>query len=723
MSKIYRHRAMAVAVAGFVALGTQVANAANAGFQLEEVVVTAQKREQSLDDVGIAVSAFTGDALKEMGVSKSTGIAAQTPGLDFKDTGGWNLPIVTLRGVGFVDYKSNQTSAVAMHVDEVYLTSPAMMNFQLYDIDRVEVLKGPQGTLFGRNTPAGSINYFTRRPTEETEGFVSLSYDEHGERRVEGGVGGALSDSLTARASGFYVKGNGWQDNKSGTDTAAPDVYGARLQFDWHPSEDFNALLILETGKDESIPYTPQATGTNPDGSNAVGYIDSTDIHSFEGLSLVEPHDDKMLNQTLQLEWDLGDMILTSISSYRTFNFTYGLEADASELVLLDQIYDEDFRAWSEEIRLTSDTDGDISWIAGLYLGADQIEMYRDADLTGYIDFLNGDTPIPHRANEYVYEMDAVQDTQVQAVFGHMEWDLSQQWKLTLGGRYTQEEKEYHYVDWLSNYGTLEDLVDYRESKTFGSFSGKIGLDYHTDSGNLIYSSISRGFKSGGYPAGTTARLPEQVASYDPEYLTAYEIGFKMSSAERTLRWEGSAFFYDYQDKQIAFAIPEQDYLQILTNLSETEIYGIETQVQWLPAESWFVQAGMSALHTEIVDPAPFDDAITGNQLPNSPEFTFNVLVNKDWQLSSGGKMNLSLDYAFQTKNYFRVQNDTVQEDYGVANGRLSWTSADANTVVSLWATNLTDEDYLIQSIPVFAYTADIYGKKRTFGLSLDYNW
>jgi iron complex outermembrane receptor protein len=310
-----------------------------------------------------------------------------------------------------------------------------------------------------------------------------------------------------------------------------------------------------------------------------------------------------------------------------------------------------------------------------------------------------------------------------KAVFGHVEWEISEKWKLTMGGRYTQEDKDYHYVDWLYNYGVTEDLVDYRESETFGSFSGKVGLDYHTDNGHLVYASISRGFKSGGYPAGTTARLPEQVSSYDPEYLTAYELGFKFANDERTLRWEGAAFFYDYEDKQIAFAIPEQDYLQILTNLSETEIYGVETQVQWLPSESWFVQAGMSALQTEIVNPDPFDSAITGNQLPNSPEFTFNVLLNRDWQLESGSSVRLSMDYAWQSKNYFRVQNDTVQESYGVANGRLSWTSEDENTVVSLWGTNLTDEEYLIQSIPVFAYTADIYGKKRSFGVSLDYRW
>ena len=422
---------------------------------LEEIIVTAQKREQNSQDIGLTLTAFSGERLQELGFVKSEELAFQTPNLGIRNDLGTSFPIISIRGVSLVDTKANNVSSAAVHIDEVYLGSPALLGLQLFDFERAEILKGPQGTLFGKNTTAGSINFVSRKPTDEFEGFITGQYGRFEEGRVEGAISGPVNDQLKLRLAGVYETGDGYTTNRlTGNDLGGDNRFAIRFLADWSPVENFNILLNVHGGQDNSevgafqhralIDLTTgglcdSAASSDPlstDGcADFLGYVDS-DGDPFEGdFNIESEFDNDALGVSATMTWDLDTVIITSLSAYDSFTRNHTEDNDASPNRFVDQNYDEEFYNFSQEFRIASDTDNRLSWILGLYYATEDFDLWRDADLSALL------------GPGGVLSFEGKEDRTALAAFAHAEWQLAPQFRLTAGVRYSDEEKEYDYIN------------------------------------------------------------------------------------------------------------------------------------------------------------------------------------------------------------------------------------------------------------------------------------
>lgn len=472
---------------------------------IEEVIVTAQKRAQSMQDVGIAVTAFNSEHLKELGISQAIDLAGQTPGLDIKNTVGNSNPVITIRGVGLNDYNTNNSPSAAVHVDEVYLGSNGYLGFQLFDIAQVEVLKGPQGTLFGRNTTAGSVNFITRKPSQEFEANLDASYGNFNTRKLEAGVGGPLTDSLSARfavmtknaeghldaqatpssAVGFNpmpgiadpLKAYGGDDSLGDTDTSA-----WRLSLAWEPSDKFDATLSLHGSRDKSELWVPsqvqdhnfvagataatlpviQAVNSGFSGNAAIPFpvlaqtqftipanADEYDVYVNETPEV----DARQFGASLKANWEMDFATLTSVTGYEKLDRDQSYQS-GSPLRIYNTPFSDDMSQVTQELRLTGEN-GDDNWVVGAFWMQEDLDFNKQAslvdvvlDATALIYDLAGAPGVP-AGESYILpvtsygDIDYTQEGESWALFGQYEWQVNDTWKVTAGLRYTEEEKTF----------------------------------------------------------------------------------------------------------------------------------------------------------------------------------------------------------------------------------------------------------------------------------------
>ena len=650
---------------------------------IEEILVTAQKREQSLTDVGITVSAFDGDTLRELGVNTVVDLAAHTPGLVYNEAGGLGVPVYTIRGVGFDDYSVGSNSTVGVYSDEVALPYPVMTRGQLFDTQRVEILKGPQGDLYGRNTTGGAINFISNKPTDRFESGVNVGYGRYNSIDTDGYVSGPLGDGLRGRLAVTYENAaDGWFKSHTRSDELGEvDTLGARLLLDWDVSDTVGVLFNVHYNRDQSENAGQARSGQLGDTIDQVAGTPLTQrsgwlalplaaslqgnagIGVADGLAPVAPedpnkgdwnagfnpsNDNELFGAAVTVNWDLESVIVTSITAYDRFERTDSFDWDGTALSLFEQTSDTDIKSRSQELRLTSAGDGPVTWIAGVYYSDDEI----DDQYLAAVGEASGSSGIFADVDQTT-----LQETTTLAVFGHVEWYLNEQWRLTLGGRFTHEEREIEacardadgglaflfagldLIDFdLGGTGddfflsstplTLGDCVTVNLDKTsaivdgngpgtvvaFGgeselfvddfevdNFSGKVGLDYFANDDLLIYANVGSGFKSGGYN-GALASSFLQYTPYDEEELTTFELGFKATLLEGSMQINAAAFYYDYQDKQIISIINDPVFgpLAALVNVPESEIFGVELEGTWLVNEALSLNFGLTYLDTEV---------------------------------------------------------------------------------------------------------------------------
>lgn len=717
---------------------------------LEEVVVTAQKREQSLQEVGVAVSAFNADELKELGVSSASEITEAMPNVQLNAAGGSGNQIVTIRGIGLNDYSLNNTPTAAMHIDEVYLSSNAMTSFALFDLERAEVLKGPQGTLFGRNSTAGVVNFITRKPTQEFDAYVEATLGNFETTNLEAAVGGGLTENVAARASMRIERsGEGFQKNRvTGNDHGEVDKWAARLQLAVEASEDVSLLFNIHGGQDKSDAWFPQFEGTD-DGSGGTcasartgdpnpnecflsgfgflsGAYSDTDGDPHKGDYDFEPEaDDTAYGGFVRVEVDMGSYDITSITGYEYYDYDHGEETDALPLIpglgnVLDRIDTYTAEQLSQEVRLSSFDNDDINWVVGLFATVESGE----ADQLYRSDFLTDGVFIVDRNIPFVYD----QDGYAISLFGQAEWNLAEDWKLTLGGRYAEEKKEWdgHFVD----FGLLPSKVE----DDWENYSWKVGLDHFVNNDVMVYGSISRGFKAGGIPGAppTSGLAP---TPYDSEIVLAYELGFKTTFPEQNLQLNGAAFFYDYEDMQGIVKNNPADLAEQLDNFGDVEVSGAELDLLWHPTEGALIKVGAGWLDSEITKAEgtflnAFGEAvgIKGNETPHAPGFSANVLARYEFPVAEQLQLSVQADLQHKTDYYLGLTNDAAfaqNDDVNVWGARIALTSETGDWSLALWGKNLSDEEYRQYG----NYSLDnkdhllFYNLPRSYGLTLNYNF
>ena len=703
-----------------------LAEDADTGAVIEEVIVTAQKREQRLIDVGIAVTAFSSEDLAQFGWDEPSDLAAQTPNMNVNQVFGNSIPNVSIRGIGLNDYAVNNNPAVGVYVDEVYLVSPAMLSFQLFDLERVEVLKGPQGTLYGRNTTAGAVNFVSRLPGNEASGYLNLGYGSFERTEIQGAVGGHLGESVSGRLA-FSVdrQADGHQDNRATRDSVGEvDRVAWRATLRFEPSESFSALASWHMGKDESdtlllkvdniftadddafFPGDPFESGGRPD-----TYMN---VESDGG--------------TLSINWDLSENIrLTSITGMIDFSREHVEDRDGTGLSHLDGTFQNELEQFSQELRLTAETET-LVLILGAAVSSDEVET-RDLFETNEF-FTAGIFPFRAVGNEYY------QETESNAAFLNLEWQFDPNWRFVGGLRYTDEQKDFSnaftfiYVDALPSNGGSQIGVfpPVREEYGASDVSGKIGLDYTGLADTLLYFSISKGFKSGNFQGQLTFN-PADLAPFDEENVIAYEAGTKSQLLGNRMQLNASVFLYDYEDMQIYGSIYTEpiDPLFGIDNVGDAEIIGAELDLLWRVNANLDLRAGLGLLDTEITD-SKLSTVDEGSELPNSPEVNFNFRVDYSRPLGSGMEARLSLHGNYKGEvayDVVRAPREAIEDGFWLMDlrGGIASESDGRRWEVYFWSKNLFDEEYRAQVLTSTVGFGETWGMPRTYGVGVAYSW
>jgi len=692
---------------------------------LEEVMVTAQKREQSVQEIPIAVTAFSGEALLSLGIDNSNAVADYTPGLLVSSVfGKGNVPNVSIRGVGLNDFKDYHESPSAVYVDEVYKATLASLDFQLFDIDRVEVLKGPQGTLFGRNATGGLIQYVTRKPTEETEGYARLGLASFGQLKAEAAVGGGIGGTVSGRISILHDESDGIQQNVNpdGEDANQLDLNALRGQLNFDLSDSGSLLLMYETASNDNKggnPYRYAPSYFDSDGLSAIDYAnrnvvvgtnDYNDVNVSSGLGLETDYS----SATARLDWGFDGFDLVSISNYQNFDKNFLQDCDSAPAPFCKTEFLADTRQYSQEIRFQGDT-GSLQWDAGFYYF--NLRSKGSQKLYGPIAGIFFGT----ESGTTSYDT----ETKSWALFGQLAYNLSDTVKLIGGLRYTDDKKDMTQVFLLGVYpdgipydsSTIGDLAKQKDTNT--SYSAKITWDV-TDT-TMVYGGISDAYKSGTFNTGF-GPVPLDAYSVAPEHLTSFEAGFKSDLAGGRQRLSGAVFYYDYKDYQ-AFVFKNLN--QLLFN-ADAKVTGAELEWAALPVDGLEISAGIGYLDTKVKDVQDGSGAIYDRNMVLAPKFSMNAMARYTWDLSGGSSLAAQLDGNYNSKTYYdNLNNPGMTEGaYSKLNTRLFWTSREGTWEVSTWVTNLMDEEYRAYAFDLtgdLGYIQEGWGAPRMYGISASY--
>ena len=761
---------------------------------LPTVTVTAQRTEESLQSVPIAITAVGGEQMQDLGITNVDDLALHSPGVNIKTDFGAANPNIFIRGVGISDFNANVTGAVGVYIDEVYTASPAAQLFQFFDAERVEILRGPQGTLYGRNTTAGALNFVSRKPTDEISANLYAEYGNYNALTVEGGIGGPIAgDKLKGRISGILAQRDGTLDNTYQGGQAPSELndrssWGLRGQLEFTPSETVNFLGSLYTGSSDASALQSQHRGLLDPVTFALcmpvptqsgicidplGYTDA-DGDSFKGqYDAPSKETIDFWGATLKADIDLGDYTLTSVTAYQDVDRHTIFDGDQSPNSFLVPIHDPESNQFSEEIRLVSPTDKRFRWIAGAFYFEEDLNFNGSFDLFRTVrpaieaaaagltpdqlamspgGFVNGYNPLggadlatalgnpifafPSQVVEYGYD----QTVETWALFGQSYLDLTDDLTLTLGLRYSEEDRTF---DSFSQ--TVERPADIiiplvqtsaalgNNETSFDDLSYRAALEWQATDDIFLYGSISQASKSGGFN-GAVLLAQAQATPFDDETLTAYEAGIESGLLDGTLRLNATAFYYDYEDLQVYILVNSGGLpQQVLTNAAAAEVSGIELEALAQPIDNLQLSLGVALLDSEFKDfevPASVGIALqdfTGNSLPYSPEVSINAAANYRIDLSNGGEIRLGGDLAYQDRAFVDPGNTPrlATDDYTLLGLHATYRPPASNWEFGIWGRNVTDEEYVAYTVDLSDFGVDYvqFGDPATYGVSLRFNY
>lgn len=747
---------MGILAASMLVLPPQAAGAEGSSV-VQEIVVTAQRREQNAQDVGIAITAFSADQMKELGFSQAVDVVAQTPGLSVARPGAGAINIFSIRGVTQADYGPNQEAPVAVYVDEAYISQNTVANFSLYDLERVEVLRGPQGTLFGRNATGGLVQYVTRKPSQDFSADVEVQLGKDGRERLEAAVGGGLFGPVSGRLSGVVNQSNGLMKNSIGRDGQAADDYSVRGQMLVDASDDLHVLVKAQFSKDDSDRGNYfHAVGANgdflpPPATDFFGYRDSdgdpwTGAWDFNGYTKAE-----IKQFTGKVDWKIGEVTLTLVGDYQDIDHHYGEDSDVSPANVFNFTQDTDVRQWSQELRANW-TGERTRVVGGVYFLDIDGDYARDSLVFGQedVDWSDAFYGIPEPGG-YRLADHFRQGTRTWAVFGQTEFDLTESLTLIAGARWTEDRKDYDFRQgWLGAEGLYVffegaspgdvPYFAYQKATKDGDWSGKLQLNYKPSDEMLWFASINRGIKSGGFnaPVDATGLLAvnedgqyipfdqnNSVMDYGGEVLTSYEAGFKSTWLDGRARVNASVFYYDYSDYQISNFV---GVTQTVFN-SDGTLWGGEVEVAATPYDGLDVMLGMSLLDSEVDVPAGIrPDGGRTSDTVLSPKVTLNGLVRYSWAAFGDGSLAAQADFSWRGDQIFNLSNTPVvrEDSYVVANASLGYTSPGDKYYATAFVRNLFDKEYreyAFDTTAGFGSVEGVAGLDRWYGVTAGIRW
>jgi iron complex outermembrane receptor protein len=717
---------------------------------LEEIIVTAQKREENIQEVPISITRMSGDRLNARftGGEDILALASAAPGLHVETSNGRLAPRFYMRGLGNADFTQAASQPVSIVFDDVVMEKVALKSFPLFDMDRIEVIRGPQGTLFGRNTTAGIIKVDTRRPTEETEGYVKAAVGNMGIFNVEAAVGGALvENTLLARVSMLSQNMSDWIDNGYTGEsdfTGGHNIFATRLQFLWTPTDSFSVWLMHQR-QDQDGSSSMFRANVFDQGSNKLNENYDRDTVYWDGgdgnPGMIKSH-----GTTLKLDWDLDAFTITSITSYQDvydrfaradIDGGYGCllvfacgggpagppstpynpaaspfvgNIDTGSNILMDQ--------FTQELRLASNSDGAFNYQVGYFYFEDEF----DGDAQGQ-NF--GATSFETSSTSYI-------ENTAWAVFGQGTYDVSDQMTVTFGVRYSDDEKDALHVRFSG--GVPEPLPPI--SLSDDNVSWDLALSYDLSDNRQVYGRVTSGFRA----QTVQDRLEDDLTATtaDSETILSYEFGFK--TVTDRFRLNTAAFYYVVDDMQLV-VVGGADNSTTLLNADEGVGYGIELELDYAVTENLILSGGFGYNKTEINDSdlavAPgamvtpldpldqFDDAIIdGNPFQHAPKWTFNFELDYRRTLNSGSEFYFFTDWKVKGEtNDFLYENIEFTYDNQFEGGlRAGLRNAEGNFEIGVFGRNITDEDNPLGGID-FANNLGYVNQPRVVGVEASYSF
>lgn len=708
------------------AMGIGLSSVASAQALLEEIMVTAQKREQSLADVGIAISAYSGEQIRALGFTELTDITLQVPNLQVLTTPG--LPAVfNIRGVSQNDFADHLEAPVAVFMDEVYQSGLPALDTTLFDVERIEVLRGPQGTLFGRNATGGLIHYVSKRPTEEFGGSASLTLGQYSQIRTEGAINLPISSKVLTRFSFATNNHDGWVENRVGKDLHDVSSYGYRAQVKLLPSDNFDLLLALRgaNNNDTTAGFQHDALTTDADGLGIAvpdnvdvygtcagcdprGYRDDDgDVHAVEHDKLGMFKLD-LVGGTATANLRLGETTLTSITDYYTYDKVYESDSDASPFDIARYDTVQDFKQFSQELRLAGSNER-LNWVGGFYYL--DIEAQQDQTAAAFGAFFSSPS----------WEV----TTKSWAIFGQVDYKFAERWFITIGGRYTEDNKEMQYVR-TDNFGGEDifnaDLYPDLAKKDYNNYSAKASLNWEPTEDVLAYLSFTRGHKGGSFAGPIFPPVVPESLPHDEEVIYSYEAGIKGSGFGGRMRYNAAIFYYDYNDYQ-AFSFA--NLVQAIYNV-DAQVYGLEGEIQTNPIKNLDLSLGVTLLDAKAKDVELPSGRIADRNLPMSPDFSINGIARYGVPVAEG-LVYAQFDFKYLDDFNFYVLNQPAMQEKGyfLGNVRVGYTSDDGKWGIVAAIRNVTDTNYRIYAndISVLGHSLNNYGAPRWASVTFNVNW
>jgi iron complex outermembrane receptor protein len=763
-----------------------IGNQSNSSRKIEEVVVTAQKREQSLNDIGMAVSVLSGSTLEKLQIISQQDLAEAIPGLSYATTPN-GTPVFTLRGIGFYEVSLAAYPTVSSYIDEVPLAFPVLGTHVAYDLERIEVLKGPQGTLFGQNATGGAINYIAAKPTDEFEAAGRLSYGRFDLVRGEGYLSGPLSETVSARASIRLEERDGWQQSQSRQSDELGKLgnYMGRLQLSYQPTEGMSFLLNLNGWIDKSDTQAPQYIALQPQNP-----IISDKLAQAE-LSQERPRvadwspglpfrDNRMWQSSLRADIDVSDNVtLTSLTSYVDYRQRQGDEGDGLPINVLDLRTNEgQIESFSQEIRFSSSEEGSLYWVVGANYDRSSVDQrtnvfFPDTSFNATLSPITG---------YFITNSDNTSDQDMEnyAAFASVEYEMNRVITLKGGVRYTKAEREGSICSSEITGSPIDTgafFFDIALAGAFGSFeagdcyainnlsesvngvvpgapgryvdkldednvSWRIGVDANAADNLLLYANVAEGYKAGSFPQVSASAFLQYVP-VTQESVISYEAGLKSGLFEQTVQFNLAAFYYDYTDKQLRSKTidPVFGTLDILQNIPESRVRGLELEVQAQPLQGLTLSAAFTYLDAEIekfvgINASGLAADFAGSRVPFTPEYQGVVSVDYEFPLTGSLVAALGASLNARSDTVSVVGGDTNPDNvspsdfkvfgiksYETLDLRASLYGQNEKWGLSIWGRNVTDSYYWNNVVTGFDQVARYAAPPRTWGVTFDYRY
>ncbi|MBW7836205.1 MAG: TonB-dependent receptor [Sphingomonadales bacterium] len=692
---------------------------------LEEILVSAQRREESLQKVPIAITSFSAEQFNRSGLQTTLDLQYRTPGLVFTTNAALGQPYI--RGIGTDIINVGTDPSVAVHIDGLYQTRAAASMRDLFDIERVEVVKGPQGTLYGRNATGGAINILTKEPSNEIEAAADLLYGNYDKKRARGMINVPLVENkVSFRASAFISKRDGFSyDALRDVDLDDEDVWGVRGKLRIDLSENLKLTLSADHSKERSTrnlapkvnPYLPSPAR---DIFGAIIGLDPRVVNNNNDMFTNIDH----TSFSAHLEWDLGEVVFKSISGYTKSKNDVQLDIDATEIDFSWDTENEDDKSFSQEFQLASANNDKFEWVVGAFYLHEKAGQHFQIFITPLAADM--DYPVENRVDAY-------------ALFGQGSYNVSDKLRLTAGLRYSYEKKKGDFLNIVTDpFGLLTGVPgggvfvsQSSPNESWKAWTPKFGIDYFINDDVMLYVSATRGFKSGGF------NLLGSGEQFDPEYIWSYEAGFKSMLLDQRLRLNVAAFYYDYTDLQVnRFNPATGGATTSVTNAASAEVKGLEAEVLALLAKGLELDMGLAVLDAKYKDflsanpdaPDPFvDQDLSGNTLPRSPKFSLSAGLQYTHDIGNYGSVTLRGEAKYQSHIWFDQFNssDVEEDNYTLLNAFATFESADDRWRVQVYGRNLTDKLYrqsVIRATSLIG-TLDFWGAPRTYGIEVGFRY